>query len=207
MRLFGPNDMLKLAGGGVEAAQQAIALVPRLVAVLHQVEALLEQTAAVMTKVEQVVGRASAVVGSTERVAAKAAAVVDRTASLTDELTPLLERFRPTLERLEPMAARLADTTSRSEVDAMVRLVNVLPDIADKVQSDIMPVLDTLGTVAPDLRDLLDVSKDLNEMLGSLPGLGRVKRRIEERQESEDDHLADEAPAAAPDRQTPAGTA
>ena len=48
-----------------------------------------------------------------------------------------------------------------------------------------LPVMTTLGTVAPDLHDLLDVSRELNEMLGKLPGLGRIKRRVEEEQAAE----------------------
>jgi hypothetical protein len=39
--------------------------------------------------------------------------------------------------------------------------------------------------VAPDLHDLLDVSRELNEMLAKLPGVGRVKRRINEQQEAQ----------------------
>ena len=47
----------------------------------------------------------------------------------------------------------------------MVALLDTLPNVAQKLDRDVLPVLDTLGTVAPDLRDLLDVSKQLNVML------------------------------------------
>jgi hypothetical protein len=40
--------------------------------------------------------------------------------------------------------------------------------------------------VAPDLHDLLEVSRELNEMLAGLPGLGRIKKRIDEEQAEED---------------------
>jgi hypothetical protein len=82
----------------------------------------------------------------------------------------------------------------------------MLPPIVGKLDSDILPVLDTLATVAPDLRDLLDVSKELNELIGAVPGLGRVKKRIEERQQEADDYRAEEAPPAAPDRTAIAAT-
>jgi hypothetical protein len=36
--------------------------------------------------------------------------------------------------------------------------------------------------VAPDLHDLLDVSRELNDMLAGLPGIGRIKKRIDEEQ-------------------------
>ncbi len=79
-------------------------------------------------------------------------------------------------------------------------MVDTMPEFVAKFRHDILPVLDTLGTVAPDVRDLLDVSKELNEMLGALPGLGRVKRRIEEQQDLEDDIRAEEAPPPKPRR-------
>jgi hypothetical protein len=96
----------------------------------------------------------------------------------------------------------LADTTSAAEVDAMVGLIDALPNIVDKLDADILPVLDTLATVAPDLRDLLDVSKELNELISSVPGLGRVKKKIEEQQDAQDEYRATEEPQAAPDRRS-----
>jgi hypothetical protein len=96
--------------------------------------------------------------------------------------------------------ARLSETTSPAEVDAMVALLDTLPNIAHKLDRDVLPVLDTLGTVAPDLRDLLDVSKQLNVMLGAIPGLGRIKKQIDERQEQDDAYRADAEPPSAPDR-------
>ena len=49
-----------------------------------------------------------------------------------------------------------------------------------------LPVLTTLGTVAPDVHELLNVSRELNEILGKIPGVGRLKRRVEE-EEGEDE--------------------
>ena len=84
----------------------------------------------------------------------------------------------------------------------IVKLIDALPAIVDKLDADILPVLDTLATVAPDLRDLLDVSKELNELIGAVPGLGRVKRNIEEKQAMQDGYRAAEEPQAAPDRRS-----
>jgi len=205
MRFPAPNDLLKLAGQGYDTAERAIALLPRLVAIVGQVENLLGQVTAMMAELETTQRRAAAMVTRTESVVTRAEEVVGGTEALTDQLIPLMERFTPTLDRLEPMAARLADTTSPEEVDAVVALINTLPEVSEKMRTDILPILDTLGTVAPDLRDLLDVSKDLNEMLGSVPGMGKVKKRIEDRQDDEDaardgGYRAAEAPPDAPDR-------
>ena len=66
-----------------------------------------------------------------------------------------------------------------------MQLIDHLPDLTERFERDVLPVMTTLGTVAPDLHDLLDVSRELNEMLGKLPGLGRIKRRVEEEQAAE----------------------
>jgi hypothetical protein len=50
------------------------------------------------------------------------------------------------------------------------------------METDIMPILDSLNSVAPDLHDLLDVSRELNEMLSQIPGISRMKKRIDEQQ-------------------------
>lgn len=206
MRLPGPQDLLRLIGAGLDAAERAITLVPRLVVIVDQVEDLLAQVQVVVSEIDQIALRSAEVVVRTDCVVARVERVVGRAEDLTSRALPLLDGYQPTLELLQPMIARLADTTSPDEVDAIVKLIDALPEMADKVQQDILPILDTLGTVAPDLRDLLDVSKEFNEMLAAVPGLGRVKKRIEERQEQEDEahsdaYRANEVPPAAPQRQ------
>ena len=91
--------------------------------------------------------------------------------------------MEPSLVALQPTLDRLAETTDPREVDALVALIDLLPDIAVKIETHVIPVLDSLGTVAPDLHDLLDVSRELNELLANVPGLGRIKKRIDEDQE------------------------
>lgn len=151
---------------------------------------------ALISDIELTRDRAQAVVEQTEL-------TVTRAAELTDRAQPLLDAFEPTLLRLEPTLRQLAATTDPDEVAAVVAMVDTMPEFVAKFHHDILPVLDTLdtlGTVAPDVRDLLDVSTELNEMLGALPGLGRVKRRIEEQQDLEDDIRAEESPPPKPRR-------
>jgi hypothetical protein len=40
-----------------------------------------------------------------------------------------------------------------------------------------MPVMRTLQSVAPDLHELLSVSRELNEMLAKVPGISRIRNR------------------------------
>jgi hypothetical protein len=39
--------------------------------------------------------------------------------------------------------------------------------------------------VAPDMHDLLTVARELNDMIAKIPGMGRIKRRVDE-EEGED---------------------
>ena len=59
--------------------------------------------------------------------------------------------------------------------------------------------------MAPDLRDLLDICKELSELIGSVPGVGRVKKKIEDA-DWQDEYRALEEPPAAPDRRASVST-
>jgi ABC-type transporter Mla subunit MlaD len=163
MRVPGPAELLRLADQGYQAAERIIGLVPRMVGLIDQAEQL-------MRRADELVQRAGKAVDAADQLSGEAAA--------------LLEPFRPALQRLEQIATRLADTTSPAEMDAVVQVVNLLPEVVVSLREDVMPILNTLDTVAPDVRELLVVSRELNEMLGAIPGLGRAKRRIEQEVEA-----------------------
>lgn len=203
----GPSTLIGVAGKGVDSLERAIALVPRLTVIVTEVEALVTRVQAAVEALELTQERAQAVLQRTETVVeeaatltGKASALIERMQPLADQLAPLAQEFEPTLRQLEPMLRRVAETTDPDEVAAVVSMIDMLPEVVGKFRDDIVPVIDTMGTVAPDLRDLLDVSKELNGMLAGLPGLGRIKRRVEEEQDREDAYRADEEPPAAPDR-------
>ncbi|HVX42840.1 MAG TPA: hypothetical protein VHC49_03095 [Mycobacteriales bacterium] len=147
MKVPTPIDALRLAEQSRKALLDAIALVPRLVAVVGQVEQLMMRVEAIVTAVEDVQRRAAHTVTDTQ--------------ALLDRVDPIFLRYEASLTQLAPVIQRLAETTDPREVDAMVTLVDQLPEIVAKVDSDILPILNTLNTVAPDLRELLDSSKEL----------------------------------------------
>lgn len=195
LSLPGPSSLIGVAGKGFDAIEQAMSLVPRLSAIVTDAEQL-------VTRVQLLVANMEATRDRAEDAIEQTTAVVERADRLTARAEPLLDRFEPTLARLQPILERLAETTDPDEVAAVVAVLDLLPELVEKLRDDIVPILDTFGTVAPDLRDLLDVSKELNEMLGAVPGLGRVKRRIEENQDLEDNIRASETPPPAPARRS-----
>jgi hypothetical protein len=190
------SDLMRLPWTLLDTARQAMALLPRVIALVDEIERLVAQMPPLIEGVRDVQQRAREQVDRT-------AAVVTEASGTAAQARNLLNDFAPTLRQAQPILSELVRTTSPDEVAAMVRLVDMLPEIVGKVHDDILPILDTLGTVAPDLRDLLDVSRELNEIIGAVPGLGRIKRKVEEKQATEDEHAqhrADEVPPSAPDR-------
>lgn len=175
-----PRDVLNAMERGADSIEQLLAAVPRMLALIGQAEGLLERVDGLIDRIDRTREAADEAVRRTDGVVTQADGLLSQTAALVERLTPLLDRMEPSLIKLQPTLERLAETTDPSEVDALVALVDHLPILAAKMETDILPVLDSLGSVAPDLHDLLDVSRELNEMLGRLPGLGRIKRRVDE---------------------------
>jgi hypothetical protein len=121
------------------------------------------------------------------------AEAVDKALRMVERIEPIVAEFAPTLHTLHPIVARIAETTDPDEVEAMVRLINDLPDLVTRTHVDVLPVLGALGTVPEDLRELLITSKELNHIISSVPGLGRMRQRaLREQEEADRRHRARE---------------
>lgn len=160
----GPSDLFTLAVRGRDTLETALGLLPRLFRLVADIEQIVVRVNGVIAAVDHIESRAGDAVGEVEQIVTR--------------VGPLLDRFEPLLDKLEPIASKLVDTTSPDEVEAVVQLVNHLPELVDKIDNDVLPILDTLGTVAPDLRELLTTSKELNEIVASIPGLGRMRKHV-----------------------------
>ena len=195
----GPRDVWQLLERGGDALEHLLGAVPRLVSLLDDAERLVERAGrlvddidatrrsadAVVVRTDETVSRSDETIASTGPVVRRSEELLSVLEPLNERLVTLLDSLEPPLTRLQPVLERLAETTAPHEVDAMVELIDHLPALAHKMEVDIVPVLDSLSTVAPDLHDLLDVSRELNEMLAKIPGMGRVKDRVEKQQEEE----------------------
>lgn len=199
----GPIDVLRAAEATRQAVADAVSLVPRLIIVVGRVESLLGRVDSVVTSIEETATRAERTVAGAERTVAGAERTAARAATLVNDLDPALTKLQPTLEAL-------ASTTSPDEVAAMVAVVDQLPELAERLEDEIMPILSTMSSVSPDLRDLLAASKELNELILNLPGMGRIRRKIDDEHDEHDEHDGDaaavEAAAADPAPPPVAGT-
>jgi hypothetical protein len=162
----------------IPGPRDVVSMVERVTGLLGSAEELLRRAVTLLDSVDGLLER----IEETRQEADRVVAATDETRTRADAL---LAGMAPSLERLQPTLERLAETTDPREVDAMVALIDQLPLLAAKMETDVIPVLNSLTTVAPDLHDLLDTSRELNEMLAKLPGMGRIRKRVDEQQEAE----------------------
>ncbi|WP_157974009.1 hypothetical protein [Desertihabitans aurantiacus] len=172
MRVPLPPNPAELLGRGAEALEQLTSLLPRTVALLERAERAAERAEALLDRSEVVVAEA-------ELAARRTQAVVERAEGVSARAEELLASYTGPLTRLQPAVARLAESTDPHEVQAVVAGLDLLPRLVDDLRRDVLPVMSTLGDVAPDLHGVLRVVTEINEMLGSIPGLKGVKRRVD----------------------------
>jgi hypothetical protein len=72
---------------------------------------------------------------------------------------------------------RLADTLDPREVEALVTLIDRLPRLVAHLDEDILPVLESLGSVGTDVHDLVDTVQDLRQVVKGFPGSRLFRRR------------------------------
>lgn len=201
----GPGDVLSAMGGVRDGISEALALVPRVGAAVGRMEELLSRVDGLLTRVEGVVDRADEAIGGVAETRAKAdeaiAAVartqvaadgaitaVGRTTASADQLLgrgdlligriePLVGDYVQPLADLAPSVRRLAETLEPHEVEALVRLIDQLPQLVAHLDEDIFPVLETLGSVGTDVHDLVDTVQDLRQVVKGFPGSRLFRRR------------------------------
>jgi ABC-type transporter Mla subunit MlaD len=161
----------------------AVAQIDRVGSVADDAQKQIDRVGSVADDAQKQIDRVGSVADDAQKQIDRVGSVVGGAAVQADRAAALLDVLEPPLTTLQPTLQTLADTTHPEEVAALVTLVDHLPAVTEQFERDILPVLATLGSVAPDLHDLLDVSRELNEILGKIPGLGRIKRRVEEEDE------------------------
>jgi uncharacterized protein YoxC len=186
----GPRDLLAVLERGTDQVEALLGVVPRVVALLDVAEAQVDRIGPVIDDVEAVVTAAALEVARVDGIADGAQAQVERVAVVVGEadllvarVTRLLDGLQPSLTKLQPTLEVVAETTDPTEVAALVRMVDHLPALTKSLEEDVLPMMASLASVAPDLHDLLNVSRELNEIIGKVPGFGRIKRRVEEEQD------------------------
>lgn len=201
----GPFDVLHAVTDLRDGMAEALALVPRLGAALGRMEGYLDRVGGLLDRVDGVVDRAEEAIASVTATREKADAaiagvgrtqgradeaidrvggttsradgLVDRAEGLLGRVDPLVGDYEPALAALAPSVRRLAATLEPDEVEAMVRLVDRLPQLVEHLDEDILPVLGSLDNVGADVHDLVDTLQDLRQVVKGFPGSRLFRRR------------------------------
>jgi hypothetical protein len=178
----GPRDAVTLVQRAGDALEEVLAAGPRLAALLTEAERIVREIDRLLAEVDGLLQRVEA----TRLEAQRVVRLTDNTRARADRLVAALEPSIGPLERLHPTLERLAETTDPAEVDALVALIDTLPVLAGQVEGDVIPVMRSLSSVAPDVHSLLDLTREPNAMLAKLPGMGRIKKRVDEQQSADE---------------------
>ena len=194
----GPAAVLGGAAAAADAVETALGLVPRAAAAMDRVEVLLdrldgltERADALVTRADEANRRAHAVLDTAEIVTRDAGRTVDGATGVLDRVDHTLTSWEPPLRKLVPAAQRFADGLDETEVSAAITLVDRMPTLLDHVENDVLPMLQNLDRVGPDLHEVLEVVQDLRRVVPGLPGIGLLRKRGEEEPPPVDGSLHD----------------
>lgn len=154
------------------AAGEAADYAARVVGLLDGAERLLARAEALLDRTEAVTGRAEAAVAHVERTTDAAAAQVGR-------VTVLLEQGEPVAADALPKLRQLLEQLTDRELAAMIQLIDRTPEILEHVDETVVPTMEQMREVGPDIKELLAIVTSLRDLLVSVPGMGRVRKRIE----------------------------
>jgi hypothetical protein len=165
-----------LVDKGADLVDQLVTAIPRLTAMLT----------AMLAAGEELVMRGTLLLERIEATRARAEEIATQVESTEVRADQLVTAMEPAVGRLLPLLERVAGTVGPREVSAAVALLDTLPRLTARFEQDVLPNRSEMSTMAPDIHDLLEASRQLNELFGGLPGMGRVKRKVEERAEDQD---------------------
>jgi ABC-type transporter Mla subunit MlaD len=186
---------------GMEATRaRADEIVDRAGATAEKADDAIERVGATQQKADDAIER----VGATQQKADEAITAVERTTTragetlaradgLVEQMEPLVGDYAEPLRRLAPSIGRLAETLDPDEVEALVRLVDRLPDIVARLEDSVLPALADMGNVGQDVHDLLDTMQDLRQVVKGFPGSRLFRRRGAEEIAQEEGPEATEA--------------
>ena len=183
----GPAAVLGGATAAAGAVETALGLVPRAAEAMDRLEDLLDRVDRVVTRADQVVTRADETTRRSHAVV-DTAEIVTRDAGRTVEGHAGSARAGRHLADLVGAVAATAGTggaavrrlAGAAEVSAAISLVDRMPALLDHVENDVLPMLQNLDRVGPDLHEVLEVVEDLRRVVTGLPGIGLLRKRGEE---------------------------
>lgn len=159
-----------------ELVEVATSVLPRALALLGAAEDLVRRAHRLVDDIDATRAAADAVVVRTAGTVASTQPTLDRARAMVETFGPVLDDLAPIARNLMPTLQRISETTSPEEVEALVGLIDHLPMLVEKLEVDIVPILEDMRAVGPDIHAMLDTVADLAAMLEKVPGLNRRRR-------------------------------
>ncbi|MBP2337928.1 hypothetical protein [Saccharothrix coeruleofusca] len=175
-----PRAVFDLARSTVETA---VSVPGRVLGLLEAAESVVRRADDLVTRTEGVLAETEALVARASAVTATAEVVTADVGELSRTSRELVDVYAPLAQRAQPLAARFVEELTPQEVEAAVRLVDQLPELARHMAEDVLPILATLDRVGPDIHQLLDVVNDMRQAILGIPGFAFMRRRGEEKED------------------------
>lgn len=201
MRLIpGPTDVLKTATTLTETATRAVEDVGDLVALLGRAADLMARAEDLVTSAEASLARADAALDRAEDELDRSAHLLDgaqqrldRGDAVLDAAETAVGRGEALLAQLEPVAGSalpklqvVADSVEADEIRAVVRLVDHLPALVSRLETNVVPALEKLDDVGPEVHQILESVTTLSHAIAGLPGIDLLQRRGERKEDELD---------------------
>lgn len=200
MRIPGPSSLLSAAetvkdgvtdlvldipgtvGQVLDLLSRTGELVERADALLTRAEEVLERSESAVRAAETMVAESDELLARTGRVLAEAESAMGGAGDLLARGDALIEPLEDLSDKLMPVAERVTASVDPDEVEAVIGMVNHLPALLAHLEDDIMPLLDTMGEVGPNVRGILDDVDGLTTALAGVPGIEFLQRRGERKE-------------------------
>jgi hypothetical protein len=170
---------LSRAVGLLDTAEQ---LAARAAALLDRVEAVTTRTEKVVAEIEATSASAAGQVLAVGRIAATAEGLTARGDRLVGRAEHLVDLGEPVATAAVPLARRFLDELTEQEIHAIVTLVDRAPEVLEHVDETVVPTMQRMSEVGPDIKELLLAVSAMRELVESLPGMGRVRRRMAQKE-------------------------
>lgn len=173
------DQVAESASGALALVPAATALLARASALLDRADALADHAQLVISRIDEVVTESDATVDRVNVVTTKADRTMGGATGLVDRADSLLSSVEPVARQGVPIAEKIVDSISPAEVDAVVKMIDTLPTLLEHLEDDVLPLLQQLDAVGPDVHAILETVQDLAERIEALPGMGLLRRRAD----------------------------
>jgi methyl-accepting chemotaxis protein len=151
-------------------------------AVLDRVDAVTARTEKIVAEIEATSTGAAAQVLAVGGIVATAEGLTARGERLVGRGEHLADQAEPVATAAVPLARRLLDELTEQEIHAIVTLVDRAPEVLEHVDETVVPTMQRMSEVGPDIKELLLAVSAMRELVESLPGMGRVRRRAAQKE-------------------------